>query len=235
MKYTLITGGAKNLGSKLAEHLALEGHSVVIQYRNSASSAEEVVQRCRAYGAEAHLIRGNFETIADIEAFLAEYRERFPETKHLVNNAGSYFLGSALHTPQQEWENLLLTNLHLPFMLSKALSGSIIASKGTMTMLGVAGLTCARGDTYSAAYTIAKQALLQLTKSLAKELVAHGVRVNMVSPGYLVNAVDMPVDAKKIPIGYPSTFEEVAKVVSFIINAETITGQNIEIAGGVRL
>lgn len=235
MDYTLITGGAKGLGRSTAEYLASKGHSIIIQYRFSLEEAKNVVDKCRSYGVEAHYIQGKFDTFLEIEQFIKNYLERFARTKHVVHNVGSYYLNSALETPLVEWEKIFMSNLHLPFMLSQALSPSLIATKGTITSIGVAGLTAGRGDIYSSAYTIAKQALLQFTRSVAKELASKGVRANMISPGYLENSIDLPEDEKKIPIGHPSKFEEVAKVIGFIMDTDTITGQNIEVAGGVRL
>lgn len=235
MDYTLITGGAKGLGSKIAEYLASKGHAIVIQYRFSLEDAKHIVDKCRSFGVEAHCIQGKFDTFLEIEQFIKNYLERFPRTKHVIHNVGSYYLNSALKTSLEEWEKIFMSNLHLPFMLSQALTPSLIATKGTITSIGVAGLTGVRGDIYSSAYTIAKQALLQFTRSVAKELAGQGVRANMVSPGYLENSIDLPEEIKKIPIGYPTTFEEVARVIGFLMETDTITGQNIEVAGGVRL
>ncbi|KAF3362335.1 putative 3-ketoacyl-acyl carrier protein reductase, fabG [Chlamydiales bacterium STE3] len=237
MKWTLVTGGAKGLGRNTALTLAKLGHSVVIQYRHHAAEAEEVIKQCRIYGVNAEAVCTNFRTFLDIESFIQVVLERFPEIQHLVNNVGSYSIGSALTTPLDKWEEIFMTNLHLPFLLSKAFSPSIIRNEGTITMIGVAGLQNLRADTYASAYASAKTALLQLTRTLAKELIAHQVRVNMVSPGYLENAIDLPSDLSKIPLGKPTTLEEVSQMIAFLMDDKnrSITGQNIEIAGGIRL
>jgi NAD(P)-dependent dehydrogenase (short-subunit alcohol dehydrogenase family) len=91
-------------------------------------------------------------------------------------------------------------------------------------------------DVYAPAYRIAKTGLLMLTKSLAKELAHASVNVNMVSPGYMENAVDLP-DKLSLPMHRAASFEEVSRTVVFLLADESkyITGQNIEVCGGVRL
>ncbi len=236
MAWTLITGGSKGLGQQTAELLAQKGHSIVIHYRSNEKQAQKVVEICRSYGAKAEMIHGNFQTIEDINQFVETYLTRYPDTKHLINNVGSYFLGSTLNTPLDRWNEIFLTNLHLPYILCMQLTKSIRILHGTIMMIGVAGLQSARADTYASAYTIAKTALWQMTKSLAKELLGE-VRVNMISPGYLENAVDLPCDRTKLPLKRPTSLKEAAELLAFLMDERqsSITGQNIDIAGGVRL
>ena len=99
------------------------------------------------------------------------------------------------------------------------------------------GLSTERADTYSTAYTFTKASLLMLTKALAKEYAPDGVTVNMVSPGHLDISVDLPEDLNTLPMKRPATCEEVARVVTFLLRDENnyLTGQNIDIAGALRL
>lgn len=232
MKWTLVTGGAKRLGRALCEHLARRGHSLLIHYRQSEKEAREVQRYCQGLGVQAEIVQGDFSTVITTQQFAEKVLAHFPSVEHLINNVGTYFVGSTLNTPPQAWEEMMATNLNAPFILSTAL-----APTSTITNLGIAGLQGLRADTYSTAYMIAKTALLQLTKSLAKELAPYHVRVNMVSPGYLETSVDLPRDVKKIPVGYTTTLAEVVAVIEFLLDPKnrSITGQNIEISGGVRL
>ncbi|MGK5594222.1 MAG: SDR family oxidoreductase [Parachlamydiaceae bacterium] len=236
MAWTLITGGSKGLGQQAAQLLAQKGYSLVIHYRSNEKEAKQTVEICRSHGVEAEHIQGDFKTTDDITRFIEVYLARFPDTKHLINNVGSYFLGSTLKTPLTRWNEIFLTNLHLPFLLCNRLAPSIKTLQGTIMMIGVAGLGSSRADTYSSAYTIAKAALLQMTKSLAKELLGTA-RVNMISPGYLENAVDLPEDLAKLPLKRPTSLKEAAELIAFLMDEQqsSITGQNIEISGGVRL
>lgn len=236
MKWTLITGSAKGLGRACALHLARLGYPLVLHYRKSQAEAAELKRACLSLGANVELLQGDFTDSSTTLEFVKTYLRKYPKTKNLINNIGNYYLGTTLNTPYTVWEEIFFTNLHVPFLLSKALASSIIEEKGSILNIGVAGLQNKSADLYSSAYTMAKGALRQFTASLAKELAPSQVRVNMVSPGYLENSIDLTADVE-IPIGKPTSLEEAANLIAYLLddNNNTITGQNIEIAGGVRL
>lgn len=165
-------------------------------------------------------VQGDFSSREGVEAFLHDYLSRYGETEVLINNVGPFLVESGLKTHPDDWYNLFQTNLHAPFLLSQALAPTL----KSIVNIGIAGL--GRADTYSTAYTAAKAALLSLTKSLAKEM---RCQVNMVSPGYLENSVVLPPGQK------PVSLNEVSQLVAFLLKHPSITGQNIEVAAGVRL
>lgn len=230
MGWTLVTGGAKGLGAEICRTLSQEGHSVVVHYNYSAQDAQSVAQECRKYG-QAEVIQGDFLDQESVQAFVQEYQERFPSTECLVNNVGNYLIKPSLETSLHELASLFQTNVFAPFMITKALS-----VRGSIVNLGVAGLTGERADTYCSAYTMTKGSLLQWTRSLAKELSSQLISVNMVSPGYLDDSIDLP-ELSKLPMKKTVSYQEVARLVAFLLDKKnrSITGQNIEIAGGVRL
>lgn len=237
MNWTLVTGGAKNLGAAICKELARQKYPVVIHFRQSVKEAHAVLQECRRFNVEAECIQGDFSTRESTQKFLIEYKEKFPQTKSLINNVGNYFIGSSLKTPEEQWDDLFQTNLHAPFMLIKNLMPSIKQLQGSVINIGIAGLNTSRVDHYSTVYTMAKAGLLMLTQSLAAELAPDLVRINMISPGYLDTAVDLPQELTKIPMKRPAKNQEVADLIAFLLSdkAQYITGQNIEIAGGTRL
>lgn len=228
MGWTLVTGGAKGLGAEICLKLASEGHSVIVHYNQSEEESHRIAAECRRYGL-AETIQGDFSSEENVEDFLREYLERFPKTECLVNNVGNYLIKPFLETSVDEMKALYQTNVFAPFMIAKALK-----VYGSIVNLGVAGL--GRADVYSSAYTMAKSGLLQWTRSLAKELAPELISVNMVSPGYVEGSVDLP-SPSKLPMKRAVNCEEVANLVAFLLDPKnrSITGQNIEIAGGVRL
>ncbi|NGY94688.1 3-oxoacyl-[acyl-carrier-protein] reductase FabG len=237
MKWTLVTGGAKNLGAAICLELAKQGHAVAVHYNTSEEEAQLVVEKCSNYQVPAQAIQGDFSTFESTQRFIKEYQRHFAETKNLINNVGNYLLGSSLKTSICQWHDLFQTNLHAPYCLIKNLLPSIKKWKGSIINLGVAGLNANRADTYATAYTISKSGLLMLTKSLALELAADQVRVNMISPGYLEESMDLPHPLTKIPMQRAGHRDEVAQLIGYLLSnqASYITGQNIEIAGGTRL
>lgn len=237
MRWTLVTGGAKHLGAAICIELARQGYSVVVHYRNSEKEAHAVVDHCLKYHVQAECIQGDFATLETTKDFIHRYQNKFPETENLINNVGNYFLGSSLEISEELWFELYQTNLHTPYLLIKNLHPSLKKCKGSIINIGVSGLNAARANTYSTAYTMTKSSLLALTKSLALELASDQVRVNMVSPGYLDTSIDLPKDLSEIPMHRAAKSEEVAEVVSFLLSdkAQYLTGQNIEVAGGMGL
>lgn len=236
MKWTLVTGAAKHLGASVCRELAKQGYSVVVHYRASERQAQEVVEDCLSLGVQAERMQGDFSTLESTQKFIDQYLKRFSDTENLINNVGNYSVGSSLKTSWGEWNDLFQTNLNVPFFLTQKLLPSIKSHQGCVLNIGVAGLKLG-ADNYSTVYTMAKTGLLILTKSLALEVAPDQVRVNMVSPGYLEESVDLPSDVTKIPLQRLGTYQEVAEMIAYLLSdkARYITGQNIEIAGGTRL
>lgn len=237
MSWTLVTGGARRLGAELCKRCAKEGHSVVVHYNTSQQEAESVAADCRTYGVEAQTIQGDFSSQQGVDAFIKEYLSRFPDTDVVINNVGNYLIKGADDTSVDEWIDIFQTNLHAPFAISRALGPALKKNKGVLINIGVNGLEAARADLNSTAYTLSKAGLLLLTKALAKQWAGDEVRVNMVSPGLLENAVDYERVISKVPMKTATTLHEIANIVAFLLNPENhhLTGQNIESAGALGL
>lgn len=237
MSKTLVTGGAKHLGKEICLTLAKGGHDLVVHYHRSKSDALDVVKECISYGVSAEAIQGDFSRIESVQSFIQDYQTRFPKTKNIINNVGNYLIKSALQTTISELSELFQVNVYAPFLLIQALVPSIINEKGNIITIGVAGLNQIRAENYSTAYTLSKMNLLMLTKTLAKELASFDVAVNMVSPGVLNGSIDALEMSSHIPMKRLGTYSQVAQTIEFLLKSEQhyITGQNIEVAGGVRL
>lgn len=230
MKPILVTGGAKGLGARICCTLARSGHDIVVHYRSSEKEAEEIVASCKREGVKAALIQADFSK--PLEPFISSYLSRFPETKGIVHNVGNYHLATPSQTEESLWRKLFETNFFAPVSLTTALLPILKRTKGAIVMIGTSGLEGALIK--STAYGTSKSALLFYMRSLAKELAPYDVRVNMVSPGFMENSVDLE-NAPPLPMGRPSSLKEVADVVAFLFSIEngTITGQNIEVSGGL--
>lgn len=235
--WTLVTGGGKGLGAKICQTLAAEGRPILIHYRTSNQEAFAIRDLCRKTGSDAECIQGDFSSSLSVDAFIEQLLNDFPVVGTLINCVGSYQVQAPLATSDEEWRVLFQTNLHAPVALIRALLPSIKEYQGSIINIGVAGLNHIPADIYATAYTAAKLSLWMTTRSLAKELAPVGVRVNMVSPGMLENTIDKPRDFKKLPMHRLGTLSEAARVVAFLLSDESsyITGQNIEVAGGLRL
>lgn len=235
MSWALVTGGAKRLGRTLALELARQGFNVAIHYRNSHAEAEEVSAECRKFGGQAIAIQGDFTSQESVEEFLKRYKKKCQETSLLVHNVGNYFIGPLAKTSTVEWQTLFQINFHAAVQITQALVGSLSEQKGAILAMGCSGLE-GRASKHSPAYRASKLALLYYVRALALELAEKGVSVNMVSPGRLLNSVDLTEERiRAIPMGRPGELEEVARAVLFLADPANryITGQNLEVAGGL--
>ncbi len=236
MKPILVTGGAKGLGAELCLELAYQGHDVVIHYRSSQVAAHLLTKECRNFRVKAEVIQGDFSDQDGLNDFISRYTQLYPHTKGLVNNVGNYLMASSQDTTQGQWLELFQTNFFTPVFLTQALLPALRASKGCIMNVGVTGLESKRGFTKTTAYAASKAALHFYTVSLAKELAPDNIRVNMVSPGYMENAIDLS-DPDLLPMKRFATLQEVARIIATFFDLKTayITGQNIEIAGAFGL
>lgn len=234
MQWTLVIGGAKGLGAEICRFLSAQGHAVIVHYNKSSKEAEEVAEICRKNGTPAGTVQGDFATKDSTLLFTTRVLKKFPEIKNIVYNVGNYFIGPASETSVEGWYDLFQSNLNAPFIIIQSLLPLIKKYRGGIVTIGTVGIGHVAADTYSTAYRCTKMGLLMLTKSLAKELASSFVNVNMVSPGYLENSVDLP---NQLPMARPALLIEAARLVYFFLQDENkyITGQNIELAGGVKL
>jgi NAD(P)-dependent dehydrogenase (short-subunit alcohol dehydrogenase family) len=235
MTWTLVTGGAKRLGAEICRSLAKEGHNILVHYNKSHVEAMDIVRECKELGVDAECIHGDFSTQETMQQFIQVISTK--SIAHLVNNVGEYLIQPGSLTPTDIWNQLYQINFLAPIALIQTLLPSFKKHQGAVVNIGVSGLEPMRANITFTAYLSTKSSLLLATKSLAKELSLFGVRINMVSPGILDNSKDLPKNAQGIPMGRFGTSQDVSRVIVFLLKKENsyITGQNIEVAGGLGL
>ncbi|PIS00507.1 MAG: hypothetical protein COT84_07240 [Chlamydiae bacterium CG10_big_fil_rev_8_21_14_0_10_35_9] len=231
--WILITGASKNLGAYLAKKLAQGNHPVLVHYNKSKKSAFSLVDKLVKEKKKAKAVFGDFSSKQGIEQFVEKIQDE--SIKSIIHNVGNYLGKSFLETMESDFDQLLQTNMKAPFIITQALLPSLKQNKGSLIFLGVAGLEKLRAETTASMYTMTKQMLRFYMKTLAKELAHFHIRSNMISPGYLEHSVVQPKG--ELPMERSGTYEDIYKVVQFLLNPSNnyITGQDIEVAGAVRL
>lgn len=230
----LITASAKGIGAKIAYHLAKKGYEVVLLYHTSHVETSAICDQIHSLNGKAHKMKVDFSTKEGVISFCNEYKALYEKTTLLINNWGSYCVGPLSSLDVDLFLDTFQSNLFVPFILTKELIPLLRKTKGSVINIGVTGLNTLKANTYFPAYSIAKLSLLQMTRSFAKELAQEEITVNMISPGYLENSVDKP-SLEKLPLKRVAKYEEVLDVLDFLIQNRYVTGQNIEISGGVGL
>ena len=239
-KYALVTGAGRGIGRAIAQRLAQDGYTVLINYRSNEQAALSCLQAIESAGGKAELLPFDVADGRVVETALTAWDAAHPgeHISVLVNNAGIRRDGLLVFMGEEDWHDVLQTTTEgfyytthhlLPAML-RARQGRIV---NITSISGVSGLP---GQTN---YSAAKAALIGATKALSKEVAARKVTVNAVAPGFI--ATDMTADLdeaelkKTIPAGRFGKPEEVAALVSFLCSDEAsyITGQVINIAGGI--
>lgn len=229
MKKVLITGGTRGIGRACAELFNEKGYEVYVTYLKSDDKAQELEEKgIKALKAD----------VSDPAAVMAVY-EKVGGVDVLVNNAGISWYGLLTDMDFKEWERIFSVNVHGIFNCVKAFSPDMVRKKcGTIinisSMWGITGASC------EVAYSSTKAAVIGFTKALAKELAPSGIRVNCVAPG----AVDTDMmasfsdDEKKalceeIPLSCIGNPLSVAEAVMYLCNAEYVTGEVLNVNGGM--
>ena len=238
--YALVTGASRGIGRAIAERLARDGYTVIINYKSNQQSAVSCQQAIESAGGRAELLPFDVADGNSIKTALSAW-DAAHEGEHisvLVNNAGIRRDGLLVFMSDDEWHDVLRTTTEgFYYTTHHVLPAMLRARKGRIVNItSVSGVSGLPGQTN---YSAAKAALIGATKALSKEVAARKVTVNAVAPGFI--ATDMTADLdeaelkKTIPAGRFGQPEEVAALVSFLCSddAAYITGQVISIAGGI--
>jgi 3-oxoacyl-[acyl-carrier protein] reductase len=241
-KAVLVTGGSRGIGRAIVRAFAGLGAHVTFCYRSDAAAAEAVCREAEDYGGSVAAVRADVGYSDQAEALVAGVVARHGRLDVLVNNAGAFPRRPFLEIDDAEWEQILRTNLFSAFYCSRAaLPAMIAASRGAI--INMASISGRRGSAFHAHYATAKGGLLALTRSLAKEAIPHGIRVNAVAPGRI--DTDMMVVGynpnetarllRDVPASRFGTPDEVAEAVLFLASdaSSYLVGETIEINGGL--
>jgi len=238
-----VTGGGGGIGREIAHRLAREGMAVAVLDRDGAA-AEKVAAEIGGLAVVAD-VSAPAEIASAVDAILA----RFAKIDLLVNNAGIAWMGPALETPLDALQAMLRVNVEGVFITSRAVLPHMIARR-TGSVVNLASWAGKTGPAFFAGYSASKFAVIGLTQALAREMAPHGIRVNAICPGIVVDTAmrtaieaqqhhyglpETAERAKSIPIGRVSVPDDVARVAAFLASDEAsyVTGESINVSGGL--
>ena len=236
-KIALVTGASRGIGKAIAEKLVACG-ATVIGTATTENGAEAISQYLDQNGKGLAL---NVTDEASIESVISTIKAEFGDIDILVNNAGITRDNLLMRMKEDEWQDILDTNLTSVFRLSKALMRTMMKKRyGRIITIG--SVVGAMGNAGQSNYAAAKAGLIGFSKSLAREVASRGITVNVVAPGFI--ATDMTAaltDEQKaltvaqVPVGRLGEPAEIASAVAFLASDEAsyITGETLHVNGGM--
>ena len=234
-KVCLVSGASRGLAKGVALELLERGWQVHGMARDP-ERRQELVAKLGAEFVHGGDLRDEQVAGETVKRVL----EKSGRLDGLVLGVGTYLRAALEETTAQQIEDLLQTNLMAAVRLVDAGRDALRESQGAVLMFGTAGLGTRPARRSAAAFAMAKAALLSYMQSLALQEAGHGVRVNMVSPGVVPHEGASPDTRdpemwRSIPLGRPGRVDEVAEAGVWLLGAEHVTGQNLEVAGGFLL
>ena len=239
-KVALITGASRGIGRAIALELAGRGAAVAVNYRSSISAAEEVRSDIRQSGCDCELFQGDISDREHARRLIQDVFDTFHRIDILVNNAGITRDRSIRKMSDDDWAEVIGTNLNSVFYCTSAALPVMIEQKYGR-IVSIASFVGQAGNFGQANYAASKGGIIAMTKVLALELAKYNITANVVAPGFTATEMvaAMPGDVleqilAKIPIRRLARPEEIAKAVAFLIcDGGYITGQQINVNGGI--
>ena len=239
-RVAVVTGGTRGIGLAIARALAEDGTSVVVSGRDAAR-LDSAVAEIETLGASALGVAADQSKREDCDRLVDAAKERFGRIDVLVNNAGITRDQLLVRMKDDDWDQVLDTNLRGVFLMTRAVAKSMMRQKSGR-IISIASTAGAMGNPGQVNYSAAKAGVIGLTKAAARELAHWNILVNAVAPGLIETdmAAGIPADAREallqqVPLKRVGSAREVAEVVRFLAGAGAayVTGQTIHVNGGL--
>ena len=234
----IVTGGSRGIGASIVKELANSGYNVVLNYNKSEDAAKQIKEELISSGKTVDIYKADIRNREEVKSLIEFTIKKYGKIDVLINNAGISQIKLFADISDEDWNNMLQTNLTSAFYTSQEALKYMI-SKKQGCIINISSIYGTTGASCEVHYSAAKAGLDGMTKSLAKELGLSNIRVNSIAPGAIetdMNAFlteDEKIELnKEIPLGRMGKPEEIASCAKFLIENEYVTGQVISINGG---
>ncbi|OLP61586.1 oxidoreductase [Xaviernesmea oryzae] len=242
-KVAIVTGASKGIGAAIAKALARDGAKVVVNYASSAEGAQAVVSAITSAGGEAIAVQGDVSKGAEANALIDTAIKTFGGLDVLVNNSGVYGFAAIEDVTEEDYRRHFDVNVLGVLLTTKAASKHL---KEGGSIINISSVVTSIHPPSTAVYSGTKGAVTAITGVLAKELGPRRIRVNTVSPGFVVTEGTHTAGiagsemesgmVAQTPLGRAGQPDDIADVVAFLASddARWVTGEEIAVSGGVR-
>lgn len=237
-KVAIITGASRGIGREIAKTLARKGIKIIANYNKSEKESKELKEELQKEGYEIEIFKADVSKKEQCEELVKYTLEKYKKIDILINNAGIDKYQLITEVTQEDWNEIINTNLYSAFCMCQEVLPNMIHNKNGC-IINISSMWGIVGASTEVVYSISKAGLDGLTKALAKEVGPSNIRVNSIAPGYIETDMNKDYSEKEkleiienIPLEKLGKTEDIAKCVNWLIEDNYTTGQIISINGG---
>ena len=238
MKTVIVTGGSRGIGAAIVKELAKNNYNVILNYNNSEETAKQIQKELKEQGINIEIFKADVSKREEVKQLVEFTLEKYKNIDVLINNAGIDQAKPFVNITDEDWNEMMQTNLNSVFYCTQEVLENMIHNKKgcIINISSIWGLTGASCEVH---YSVTKAGIDGMTKALAKELGPSNIRVNSIAPGAIMT--DMCRDyteeeikdiQEQIPLGKFGETIDIARCVKWLIEDEYTTGQVISPNGG---
>ncbi|MFT6165874.1 MAG: 3-oxoacyl-[acyl-carrier protein] reductase [Vicingaceae bacterium] len=240
-KVALVTGATRGIGKGIALKLAENGADVAFTFVSSPEKAKEVAKEVAAFGVKAMAFQSNAAEYAAAEQLIADVNENFGRIDIVVNNAGITKDGLLMRMTEENWDDVMNTNLKSVFNITKNVQ-RIMLKQRSGSIINLSSVVGVRGNAGQSNYAASKAGIIGFTKSIAQELGSRNIRCNAIAPGFIATEMTAELGEetinewlKSVPLKRPGTAEDVANAVLFLASdlSTYVSGQTLNVCGAM--
>lgn len=237
-KVIIVTGASKGIGREVAKNLAIKGYIVIANYNKSEKQIEQLRQELNLKKINIDCFKADISKREEVNNLVQYVIKKYGKIDILINNAGISQIKEFTQITDEDWNNMINTNLNSVFYMTQEVSKNMIKNKkgciiNISSIWGIVGASC------EVHYSVSKAGIDAMTKSLAKELGPSNIRVNSIAPGIINTQMNKDLTEEEIdeikneiPLEKIGETIDIERCVEWLINDEYTTGQIISINGG---